>query len=361
MSTKTTFGAYEVQNMIGKGGMAKVYRCIDTRNGAEVSLKVLKQEKRADEVTLRRFEREIQAMRLVSHPYIVPLLDYSLSPNLSYLVMPYFKGGSVADQILTRLYTPHEAARLLSHLAFALDYAHSQGYIHRDLKPSNFLLDEDGQFYLSDFGLARSIGGSGIQMMRLSGTSPYMAPELENSPADVRSDVYALGIVLCEILSGHRPFEADNDATYAHLHRRAVPPAPSQLNRALPATLDEITLDALHKLPTERPQSAGEFARRFAAVVAVLPPEAQHRAAPIIARPQIMLVPVRTVAEKSDTKSDTLSKRDKNPTLGRLNVVKPPERKPLKWTNYITLALVILVGGLMIAVVYLLMNILTRS
>jgi serine/threonine-protein kinase len=275
--------------------MARVYRCIDTRNEAAVAVKLVKQTQRVEEDMLRRFEREIQAMKRVSHPYIVKLLDYSLSPEKSWLVMPYFAGGSVADRLAERLYTPREAAQMLSHLAFALDYAHSQGYIHRDIKPSNILLDDRGQTYLSDFGLAKSLEASSVLTGtgQLFGTFAYMAPEImDGAPADVRTDVYAMGILLCELLTGHRPFTSDNPVAYAYLHRRAMPPAPSQLNPGVPPALNQAVLTALEKSPRNRPQSAGEFARLFSTTVNTNPSIADVRAT-ILARPQLINVPIK--------------------------------------------------------------------
>jgi serine/threonine-protein kinase len=316
------FGNYHVLNLIGKGGMAKVYRCIDTRSNEIYAIKVFTQTAQADQTTLRRFEREIQAMRQVSHPYIVPLLDYALSPDCSYLIMPYFVGGSVADRLMNRLYAPREAAQLLSHLAFALDYAHSQGYIHCDLKPSNLLLDGRGQTYLSDFGLAQAIAGGGGEA-QVSGTSPYLAPELTaGARADVRTDVYALGVILYEMLSGHRPFETDSPLTFAYYHRRAMPPAPSQLNAGVPEVQDEVSMGALAKLPADRPQSAGEMAQRFSVAVAQLPEALQTRRAKITPRPDVVLAPVEVEIE-SVHEDPTIPARTRT-------AVSPVVRKPAR-------------------------------
>jgi len=268
-----------------------VYRCTDTRTGQIVAVKTLNPLELSDNAALRAFEREIQAMQQVKHPYIVRLLDYSLSTELSYLVMPYFSGGSVADQLAEHNYSPKEAAQVISHLGFALDYAHSQGYIHRDLKPSNLLLDAKGQIYLSDFGLARAIGANTVG--QLSGTPPYIAPEyIEGAGADNRTEVYALGVILCELLTGHRPFEAETPTGYITLHRKAIPPAASELNPYVPAALDSVILEALSKTPTARPQSAGELAQRFSRVVASLPNDVQEKRAPVVKRPALTARPV---------------------------------------------------------------------
>src|SRR5262249_21223558 len=158
------------------------------------------------------------------------------------------------------------------------------------------LLNDQGQAYLSDFGLAKSIDvasnmtGTG----QLFGTFAYMAPELaDGAAADVRTDVYALGVVLCELLTGHRPFQADQPVSYAYLHRRVMPPAPSQLNPGSPQSLDSVILSALEKSPVRRPQSAGELAQSFSKAVAALPPDPQSMRAVSVLRPTL---PVNLVA-----------------------------------------------------------------
>jgi serine/threonine protein kinase len=287
---RKTLGEYRVLGLIGKGGMARVYRCQHRQTERIVAVKVLQLSADMNGMTL--FEREIRAMQQLQHPYIVPLYDYHLSPQLAYLVMPYFE-NTVADRLSVRLYSPREAAQALTQLAHALDYAHSLGYIHCDLKPSNLMLDGRGQVYLADFGLTKSIGRY-TEAQLAFGTPPYMAPELaDGAPADVRTDVYALGVLLCEMLSGHRPFVAERTIDYFYLHRRAIPPAPSQLNN-VPPELDEAVLCALRKAPAERPQSAGEFARLFQAAVDRLSEAEQRWNPPHCERPSIVLKPVKS-------------------------------------------------------------------
>ncbi|HVO43858.1 MAG TPA: serine/threonine-protein kinase [Aggregatilineales bacterium] len=351
--TRIALGPYRPLQLIGRGGMARVYRCADTRSGAIVAVKLVKQTQRIEEDVLRRFEREIQAMKRVLHPYIVKLLDYSLSPEKSYLVMPYFAGGSVADRLAQQLYTPREVAQMLTHLAFALDYAHNQGYIHRDIKPSNILLDDQGQTYLSDFGLAKSLQASSVLTGtgQLFGTFAYMAPEImDGAPADVRTDVYAMGILLCELLAGHRPFNTDNPVAYAYLHRRAMPPSLSQLNPTVPAVLNPIVLSALEKSPRNRPQSAGELARLFATAVNTNRQIADIRA-PIQPRPELMLIPVKGVTSPLEPASLNPAPQTRQLNLEELE---EPARQVSGSTGSETalmLALVIVVGVLLLVVI----------
>ncbi len=349
-------GDYQVLSLVGKGGMARVYRCRHIQSGQIAAVKVLQLS--ADLNGLALFEREIRTMSQLRHPYIVPLQDYHLSPELAYLVMPYFE-STVADRLSVRLYSPREAAQALTHLAHALDYAHSLGYIHCDLKPSNLMLDSKQRLYLADFGLAKSIGRRGNQPFAF-GTPPYMAPELaDGAPADVRTDVYALGVLLCEMLSGHRPFEAERITDYFYLHRRAVPPAPSLLNRVPPA-LDEVVLSALSKSPSERPQSAGEFARLFQAAVARLSEAEQRWSPPQCPRPPIVLKPVKGgsgVLQELNEQS-TLVRRPEGPArqTAQGRAIAQAPKHPAQPDRGLLIALIVLVLALAALIIFLLLR-----
>ncbi|HRE48486.1 MAG TPA: serine/threonine-protein kinase [Aggregatilineales bacterium] len=286
---QTRFGGrYQPQKLIGTGGMSKVYRCLDTTTNKAVAVKVFTESGQTTPILLARFEREILALQQVSHPYIVRLLDYALTPDESYLVMPYFESGSVADRLSRQLYTPQEAVQLLTEIAFALDYAHSQGYFHTDLKPSNLLMDKHGHIYLSDFGLATSIAahtsitGDGD----IFGTPAYMAPELiSGAPPSSRTEVYALGVILYELLTGHRPFSAPSLSVLIEMQRTGTPPPASALNSDLPAALDDVPLTALAKLPSARPATAGGFAQQFTRAVLALPERERNTRPAIKPRP----------------------------------------------------------------------------
>jgi serine/threonine-protein kinase len=346
------FGPYVVTALLGKGGMARVYRCTDARNGAVVAVKVFITD--ADDDARRRFEREIRVMSQLHHPYIAPLLDYNLTPPMTYLVMPYYAGGTVADTLHKATYSPLMASRLLTTLAHALDYAHSQGYIHCDLRPSNFMLDGQGQVVLADFGLAKVIGGE--VPSTLTGSLPYLAPELiSGGLPDARSDVYALGASLCEILTGHTPFDADDTISYLQLHRRALPPAPSQLNPALPPDLDGPILAALQKSPRDRPQSAGEFAQMFRMAVKNLTDVQQATGAAYVERPVIVYKPLSTTTGVLSTLNDrpTLSRKmegrparktDEAPKVAPKPAPPPPMLRRIRLTVFaLTAAVMILV------------------
>lgn len=336
-----SISTYQVLNLIGTGGMAKVYRCQHPRTGRIVAVKVL--QKDADAATLMLFEREIQAMQQLKHPYIVQMIDYHLSPTLSFLVMPYYP-STVEDRMAARLYSPEEASQVLTHLAFALDHAHNAGFIHCDIKPSNLMLDDRGQLYLADFGLAKAIGGSSDG--RVFGTPPYLAPELaDGALPDVRTDVYALGVTLFEMQTGHRPFEASANTDYFYLHRRALPPRPSQLNVRFPFELDQAVLTALNKLPSLRPQSAGEYARIFRSALDALPPATRKIVPPHGTRPSITYKPVHTATGKLIALNENTTVRKRSSVQVEIPpaMIAPARRNPAALTLWALLGVLILI------------------
>lgn len=194
-----SIGRYHILEQLGKGGMATVYKAYDTRLESEVAIKVIRTENLAPNIldrTLKRFEREAKALAKLTHPYIVKVSDYGEYESMPYLVMPYLPGGTLKEKLGAPL-PCGEAAQMLSSIAEALDYAHSQGIVHRDVKPSNILLTERGQPILSDFGIAKMLDvEKTLDLTDTSatvGTPEYMAPEQATSKkVDHRADIYAL-------------------------------------------------------------------------------------------------------------------------------------------------------------------------
>lgn len=357
MLPRFSHGRYQAQRLIGKGGMSSVYLCLDTQTNKRVAVKMFDQRGATSDKLLRRFEQEIVALQQVSHPYIVPLLDYHLDAQQSYLVMPYFESGSVSDRLAQTLYSPQESATLLTQVAFALDYAHSQGYFHTDLKASNLLLDREGRAYLSDFGLATSIAarssisGEGD----IFGTPPYMAPELfKGAPPSARSEVYALVIILYELLCGHRPFAAGDVVVLLNLHRLAKPPALHELNPAVPSALSPVLLKGLSKTPFERPASVGELAQHFSWAVSQLPTTLQQSRAQICPRPDLPVVAEReTDTEMLAAKVLSRSASGQNPSKPSSASESDPAVPALK--KGLNTAEIVLVGLALMVVVTLLL------
>jgi serine/threonine protein kinase len=249
-----TLGRYELRRRLAQGGMAEVYLAYDRRVKRQVAIKVLYGR---DESFIRRFEREARAVGAFSHDHILPLYDFGEQRPWYYLVMPYISGGTLRDYLLKRKrFTLHEAASFTEQIASALQYAHDHGVIHRDVKPSNILLRRDGFAYLVDFGLAKamlgaeSLTGAGAMI----GTPEYMAPEQSNGINDYRSDIYSLGVILYQMLTGRVPFTAESPVATSLKHIQHEPPPPRSFNSEIPVAVEAVILKALAKAPDERYQ-----------------------------------------------------------------------------------------------------------
>ncbi len=261
-----TVGRYQLLERVGQGAMAQVYRAYDPTSGTKVAVKILYPHLTSDEGFVARFRREAQAAAALDHPNIIRILDHGTDAELSYLVMELVDGPSLKTVLQKRKkpLTPEEAVRLVATLADALEHAHRQGVVHRDIKPSNVLL-RDGQLdspMLTDFGVARMVEATVDTATGTTlGTPTYMAPEQgEGQPGDARSDIYALGVILYELLTGKPPFEAESPYALILRHIHTPPPPPRGLRPGLPRALETVTLRALAKEPTARYPSAAAFA-----------------------------------------------------------------------------------------------------
>lgn len=261
----TTLGGCHITDLLGLGGMARVYRAYQTHLNREVAIKVLPPTYIAPN-TIERFQREAIAMAQLRHPNIVTIYDAGEQNSWLYIVMEYIGGGTLRDRMQTAM--PISDAVLIFHdIAEALTFVHDHGIIHRDVKPVNVLLHEvDGRTraVLTDFGIAKILNlaapltraGAGV------GTPEYMSPEqCLGKPIDGRADVYALGILLYEMMCGRPPFQADDYATLANAHVHEAVPPPQQLNPSLSAPLQDVMLTALAKRPDQRYESARAMAK----------------------------------------------------------------------------------------------------
>lgn len=246
-----SLGRYRLKQRLGRGGMAEVYLASDERMQRDVALKVV-----SDSQTefVERFSREAQAMGNLRHDHLLPAYDYGEQEPWRYLVMPYIAHGTLSDLLKQGPLSLAHAGELFQQIASALQYAHQRGLIHRDIKPSNILLRDDHYAYLADFGLARTLEGGGdlTQTGTLLGTPEYMAPELAEGPAGKSSDIYALAIVLYQMISGHVPFHGDTAVSTFWKHLREFPRSPSQFNPIIPGGVDRVLMRALEKDPTRR-------------------------------------------------------------------------------------------------------------
>lgn len=246
-----SLGRYRLKQRLGRGGMAEVYLATDERMQREVAIKIVSS---SQSEFAERFAREAQAMGNLHHDHLLPAYDYGEQGSWLYLVMPYIAHGTLSDLLKKGPLSLAHAGELLQQIASALQYAHQRGLIHRDIKPSNILLRDDHHAYLADFGLARALEGGGdlTQTGTLLGTPEYMAPELADGPAGKSSDIYALAIVLYQMISGRVPFRGDTAISTFWKHLREYPRTPSQFNPIVPGKIDRVLMRALDKDPANR-------------------------------------------------------------------------------------------------------------
>ncbi len=308
-------GRYEVTHELGRGGMAIVYLARDPLVKRQVAVKVLPRQFTFDPQFRTRFQREAEVVATLEHPSIVPVYDFGEHEGQPFIVMRYMAGGSLANRLGRGPLPPAEAATLFERVGAAVDHAHSHGVIHRDIKPGNILFDAQGNVYLSDFGIAKiseataAFTGTG----GIVGTPAYMSPEqVQGDKAiDGRCDVYSLGVVLFESLSGQVPYKADTPMGAAFLH--VTEPIPSLLARQpnLPPAFEAVIRRALEKDPARRFQTATELARgiqqvmRGGTVVEPLPGTFVERAGATYVEPAG--VPAPRMAPASQTANRTYS------------------------------------------------------
>jgi len=269
----THIGPYEVLEPIGRGGMAEVYRGVHPTLGRSVAIKVLPPRLAGDADFRHRFEREAQTIAALRHPNIVQVYDFGNMDGMHYMVMEYISGQDLATRIRSegRL-SLRDVRQIISDVAGALDYAHEQGVIHRDVKPSNVMLQPATgsgttnireRAILTDFGIAKMVGGNtGLTKTGMMGTLDYIAPEQIRASKEVdgRADVYALGVMAYQMLTGQLPFTGDNPGAILIAHMQQPAPDPRKLVPTLPASAAAAILQALAKEPEVRCQTAGAFA-----------------------------------------------------------------------------------------------------
>ncbi|WP_162909465.1 serine/threonine-protein kinase [Aggregatilinea lenta] len=261
-----TLGNYEIVSRLGRGGMATVYRAHQSNMQRDVAIKVMSVELASNPQFVSRFEQEAHVIAHLEHPRILPVHDYGHDGDYFYIVMRLVEGETLFDRLQRGRLSLNEAARFTRQIAEALDYAHSRGIVHRDLKPNNVLIDAWDNSYLMDFGLAKLIASS--QQLTASGavlgTPAYMSPEQwRGGEVDARTDVYALGVMLYEMVLGQPPFDSETPYSLMYKHLNDLPTPPREILPGLPSGVEACLMKALEKDPDKRYQTAGDLGRAF--------------------------------------------------------------------------------------------------
>jgi serine/threonine-protein kinase len=257
-------GRYEIGEVVGYGGMAEVHRGRDLRLGRDVAVKLLRADLSRDESFLIRFQREAQNSASLNHPNIVAVFDTGEDAGIPYMVMEFVNGRTLKEVLIAEgRFDAATACEVVADMCSALDFSHKHHIIHRDVKPGNVMLSDTNQVKVMDFGIARALASGQATMTQTSaviGTAQYLSPEqARGETVDARSDVYAVGCVLYELLVGHPPFTGDNPVSVAYQHVREEARPPSELNPNVPASVDAVIMKALAKNPENRYHSAGEM------------------------------------------------------------------------------------------------------
>ncbi|WP_223690843.1 Stk1 family PASTA domain-containing Ser/Thr kinase [Leifsonia poae] len=258
-------GRYQVRSRIARGGMATVYLATDLRLERRVAIKVMHGHLADDSTFKSRFVQEARSAARLAHPNVVNVFDQGQDSDMAYLVMEYLPGITLRD--LLKDYgklTSEQTIDIMEAVLSGLAAAHKAGIVHRDLKPENVLLADDGRIKIGDFGLARAASANTATGQALLGTIAYLSPELvTRGVADARSDIYALGIMMFEMLTGEQPFQGEQPMQIAYQHANDAVPAPSSKNPAVPPELDDLVLWATAKDPDQRPRDAREMLDRL--------------------------------------------------------------------------------------------------
>ncbi|KAF0849550.1 Stk1 family PASTA domain-containing Ser/Thr kinase [Nocardia caishijiensis] len=265
---KNLSSRYELGEIIGFGGMSEVHKARDVRLSRDVAIKVLRADLARDPTFYLRFKREAQNAAALNHPAIVAVYDTGEATvddgPLPYIVMEYVEGDTLRDIVRGKgPLAPRKAMEIVADVCAALDFSHKAGIVHRDMKPANIMINRAGAVKVMDFGIARAIADSSNPMTQTAaviGTAQYLSPEqARGETVDARSDVYSVGCVLFEILTGQPPFTGDSPVAVAYQHVKEDPPLPSSVNPAVPRELDSVILKAMAKNPANRYQTAAEM------------------------------------------------------------------------------------------------------
>jgi serine/threonine protein kinase/beta-lactam-binding protein with PASTA domain len=271
---------YVIERRVARGGMATVYQAIDQRLERPVAIKIMHPHLAEDDEFTRRFIQEARQAARLAHPNIVNVFDQGQEGAITFIVMEYLPGITLRELLNDfGALTPAQTLDIVKAILFGLDAAHQAGIVHRDLKPENVLLADDGRIKIADFGLARAAGNNTATSQALLGTIAYLSPELiSRGVADVRSDIYALGIMMFEMLTGKQPYQGDQAVTIAYQHTNDYVSAPSSHNPAIPPEFDEVVSWCTGRSPDERPPHARALLEHVVELEKLLGPETLSQA-----------------------------------------------------------------------------------
>lgn len=305
--TGKEIGQFRIVGPLGEGGMAAVYQAFQPGTERYVALKILPSHYSDDPTFRERFQLEAKTIAKFQHPHILPVFDYGEEDGYAYLAMPLVKGGVLTDLIRKGPLAMGQVRAITSQIADALDYAHGYGVIHRDVKPGNILIGERGNALLTDFGISKIVGesvnitGTG----QVIGTPAYMSPEqIRGEPLDGRTDIYSLGIVLYEMVTGRTPFRAETPPALFVKHLLDPLPPPSSLKADIPQPVEKVILKSLAKDPDERYNSAAEMAEAIQRAVDFDPSATSAAAAAAVPDIPLSAEEVRLQAPSSAADSD---------------------------------------------------------
>jgi serine/threonine protein kinase len=305
--TRKLANRYELGEPIGRGGMADVFEAFDTRLNRTVAIKILRSDLAHDPAFIARFRKEAQAAAALNHPTIVAVYDTGediygegrSATNVPYIVMEYVDGTTLRDIIKSgRKLPPERGLRIIAGVLDALAYSHRHGIIHRDIKPANIMIARSGEVKVMDFGIARALADASNTMtggQTVMGTAQYLSPEQAKGEAvDARSDLYSAGVLLYELLTGKPPFSGESPVAIAYQHVSEIPTYPSEIDPAIPKSVDSVVMHALNKSAKDRYQSAEEFQADVERIMAGIPISKESQPKP---KPQPVsktTAPVRT-------------------------------------------------------------------
>ena len=342
-------GRYRIERKLGAGGMADVYLAEDQELGRRVAIKILNDRHAADDSFIERFRREAKNAAGLSHPNIVSIYDRGEAEGTYYIAMEYLDGRSLKELIVGRGPAPIKVSiDYARQILAAVGFAHKHGIVHRDIKPHNVLVGPEGRLKVTDFGIARSGASQMTEVGSIIGTAQYLSPEqARGAPVDQTSDLYSVGVVLYEMLTGQVPFTGDTPLEIAMKHLSEVPKPPSELRPEVPHDLDSVVLRALAKDPSERYQSAEEMDADLARVAQGLPvdPDTETAATAVLSGSGLMAAaPTSVIARAPGAPAGTVPP-GATPPAGYYGYEGPPRRRRPVWPWVLSVLLLLAAAG----------------